>query len=326
MYFAPCDGAHFAHLDGVDPPGVARLVPQWAGAAAAPGDSSTQEAEPNDAPRLRIACIDVGMQNLGVAIMSFDNEWRCPRIEHIERVDLTALDRELAPECFAGNEPRDRVERFIALFGPLLATCRQGIYIERQPVAGLKAVEQLLYKAYEGHAHLVSPNAIHAALRYGKRDGYEYADRKRFVTALSDLFVARTPGAASPGAIASWHLLDERRHDVADAIVIGLWCGMQQRRATAQQGDTRGAPQLSHARGAPTPLGRRPARGRNTRPSTTRVRLAGAAIVKRDSAADQHVVRRMCNSPRHTRKARTGAFAARAADPLRASLRDAMTN
>ncbi|ELR14693.1 uncharacterized protein ACA1_022210 [Acanthamoeba castellanii str. Neff] len=109
-HFAPSGGATLARLDHSDPPGVARLVPRPIDVAAL-ADRGATDAEPAEA----LPCVSRALTlNLGVAVMEFDDGWCRPRISHTERLD-TALDRALAPECFADNEPLDSVARFISL-------------------------------------------------------------------------------------------------------------------------------------------------------------------------------------------------------------------
>ena len=175
----------------------------------ATGGGAAQEVD----TQTTMCCVDVGMYNLGLAFMSHDESWR--RITVVE-VGLVDLVRQGAGS--RSKEPCDRLEKFFASTSLPFRAC-EAIFVERQPLVGMKAIEQLIFWRFRDRAHLISPNSVQARFGITKRLGFGYDERKVAVTRIAGSYLAKHGSRLSR---ARWGRL-QRKHDVADAIVMGMY-------------------------------------------------------------------------------------------------------
>jgi hypothetical protein len=173
---------------------------------------------PPRSSRRRLCFVDVGINNLGIAIFSRDARWREPSVESVDLVDLMALDRGLVPRYAASNETCDRLARFFVSKRDELDAC-EAVFIERQPLCGFKAIEQGIFSRFRDKAVLLSPNALQAHFGLSLRHGYDRDARKVAVVRMAQIFLK---SHATRRAEECWRQL-ERKHDVADAIVMGMY-------------------------------------------------------------------------------------------------------
>jgi hypothetical protein len=170
--------------------------------------------------RFTLCFIDVGIRNLGLAVFSVDRHWVSPSLDYIDRVDLTRLDRSATP--YSGNELSDRVDRFARLYENHLSPCER-VFIERQPLGGVKAVEQLLYSRYRSKAVLLSPISVHNFFQYGSRQGFDYDARKRATVNAADRIVLQYGSGQVKRRWAEMDATGEKKDDVGDPVVMALY-------------------------------------------------------------------------------------------------------
>jgi len=167
--------------------------------------------------------IDVGVVNLALALCRVSSvKQKVTSVVAIERIDLTRLTHRRVPRhaCTLRHDTSemcDRVAHLAQEYDPDWFDRASTVLIERQPLHGLKCVEQLLMARY---AHkmpqLVHPCSVHhwrnvAHLSYDQRKEASVADAERLLmrTTTDDAAVWR-----------SWHALSPRQHDVADALML----------------------------------------------------------------------------------------------------------
>jgi hypothetical protein len=195
--------------------------------------------------RRALAFIDVGRTNMGLCFMTNDSHWNDPVVEHVARVDiaqgpdhggqihhgddaLVAARVERPPEGDC-HETADLVARFVISWGDAFNACER-IFIERQPPGGMRDIEQLLYAALGGSRRVcfLAPNSLHAYFRIGARHGWGvYDQRKVRAEAIAARYISAN-GRAS--GTADWDALGERRHDAADATLMGILVNERKRR------------------------------------------------------------------------------------------------
>ena len=161
---------------------------------------------------MMLLCIDVGLVNLGVALVeaSHDEGLRC----HLaERVDITEF-RCKGGACPLRHEaiPVDWVAHLLEEYGDAFSRA-DVVLIERQPPGGFRCVEQLLYQACREKAVLVQPRSFQAHFGVG---GMEYEERKRQL-----VYIAQRLYRGSEVAAAA--LAAKRAHDVADALLFAAY-------------------------------------------------------------------------------------------------------
>lgn len=172
-----------------------------------------------------VLAIDVGVRNLAMALVDVDRRrGKLMRIVAIELVDLTALRHRRVPRhrCALPHsaEMCDRIAHLVQEYDDeWFARADGGILIERQPLAGLKSVEQLLLATFRDRAELVHPCAVHAWARVAHQT---YDERKRSAVARIDALLAAREAIADAAVRERWRAM-VRAHDVADALMLVLY-------------------------------------------------------------------------------------------------------
>jgi hypothetical protein len=117
--------------------------------------------------------IDVGLINLGMSMVSTNEDHSVMSIMDIELVDLSALDKSLTP--YNTNRTADRVGRLMVCYKHLFDRADH-VLLEAQPLHGLQAVEQLIFVNQRDKIQMMYPATMH--IYYGltrtcdlKRDG-----------------------------------------------------------------------------------------------------------------------------------------------------------
>ena len=169
---------------------------------------------------LKVCSIDVGIVNMGLVGVNvdLDADGRLPpknmaaNFTVCDRIDITQTPHTRVPRCecklYHSKGLYDRVSHFLQEYAPVLDAC-DVLLIERQPLQGLVAVQELVLGHYRDKTVLISPNAMH---KFYGIDHFTYDGRKTQTVAIAA------------------HLLEhhhewlgrmqkeERQHDIADAI------------------------------------------------------------------------------------------------------------
>lgn len=175
--------------------------------------SSTIPISDND--YYSVLCIDIGVINLGMAALIYDKitmEFR--EVVGVDLLDITTFVHENNEVCSL-NHTRTFTDWMEHVFQYHKAAFNGSdkILIERQPPCGFVAVEQLIYSRYRDKCELIAPNSVHKKFDISKLS-YEIRKEKVVEIALKH--------------ITNNDIIDEfnsfnRRHDMADAICIGLY-------------------------------------------------------------------------------------------------------
>ena len=172
-------------------------------------------------PPLRVCSIDVGIVHLALVGVELDTDDRgmlrkplCATFTACELVDLTCLPhtRVKRRECKLHHSKGlyDRVAHFLQEFAPVLDAC-DVLLIERQPIQGLVAVEQLILGHHRDKTTLVSPNAMHKFFNISQ---YTYEGRKAHTVAIATKLLEHHHD------VLKQMQAHERQHDIADALVL----------------------------------------------------------------------------------------------------------
>lgn len=159
-----------------------------------------------------VVSVDPGIRNLGVVCgVVVDN--RVARIEKCIHSDITKLihNRVSEKNCTLhhSNDTCDRIRHFLQEHEEDFHKADR-ILIERQPIGGLKDVEQLIHDTFREKSTLVSPTKMHIYFGISK---LSYDERK-----------VKTIEFATPHLDGNdaWHSTDDKSH-VADACCILLY-------------------------------------------------------------------------------------------------------
>lgn len=175
-----------------------------------------------------VIAIDVGWINVGFVVAHLSVTFENLSIDSVKRVDLTneqqmhqRVPRNKCSLCHT-SDATDRVDHLIQEFEPEF-TRADFILLERQPITGLVHVEQLLYKAFRHKTTLCHPIRMHKWLGIRHLD-YEQRKTETVKRALS--YVQHLSG---------WPDVNERQHDIADAVCMLQYWSHQQRLLWHQQ-------------------------------------------------------------------------------------------
>jgi len=166
---------------------------------------------------MQLSAIDVGMTNLGLAVIEVTQDWKWSKVLRLERISLNRLLHKHVKraQCTLHHtkEASDYVDHFHQEYGHLFADSKF-ILIERQPPEGMKHIEQLLFRQYRDKAQLVHPRTLHKFL---KMQHLDYEQRKKRAVELARKQLQE---------IDSKYVMDdktERQHDIADAVNFLAW-------------------------------------------------------------------------------------------------------
>ena len=163
-----------------------------------------------------ILCIDIGIVHLGFAGIIFDEEYNFERVFGVDMIDITEFHH---PEgvthetCHLHHTKTftDWLEHVFWKYEHIFDGV-DGIIIERQPPQGLVAIEQLIFSKYRNKCELVSPNSMH---KYFGINHMTYERRKEATMNIATYHIS------DQTVLAEYHSF-ERKHDIADAICLGL--------------------------------------------------------------------------------------------------------
>ena len=167
---------------------------------------------------ISLLCIDIGVVNLGLTAIICEKEtYKFIDVVGVDRVDITTfLHPEGTHRCDCKlNHTRtfsDWMDHVFEYYKDVFKNV-DNIIIERQPPTGFVVVEQLIYSKYRHKCYLVSPNSVHKYLGISKLN---YDDRKKYMEELALKYIS------SP-KVREEYLSFERKHDMADALGIGLY-------------------------------------------------------------------------------------------------------
>lgn len=153
--------------------------------------------------------IDVGIINLALVQIEIDDAtWEIKRVCACHRVDMTR-------GC-QSRETADRVVAMVAKYQVVFDTS-DVVLIERQPLTGITAVEELLFYMFRQKCKKISPNSMHKYFGIGHLD---YEGRKEQTVSRARPWLKEQEG---------WIRNADRQHDMADAMCIILWWREQNR-------------------------------------------------------------------------------------------------
>lgn len=159
---------------------------------------------------MHVVCIDVGIINMGVVCVNVDESR--PGVPHhpftlkvnrLERVDITSFDEKV-------KELAHRMRLFFDHFQKEFDEADH-ILVERQPLCGCIAVQELILYRFPEKTEFLSPSQMHRCI---KIQHLTYEERK-----VATVFAARHLLCNHTRALAGFEALG-RKHDVADAICL----------------------------------------------------------------------------------------------------------
>lgn len=171
---------------------------------------------------MRILSFDIGIIHLAAVVVDIPDDAlkRSERIPmavlHCDLINITEYTHNTVPtsECKLHHtrEITDRVHHMLQEYAPKWRDCEK-VLLERQPLCGLVHVEALLFNHFRQKVAKVSPNAMHK--HFGLSDDYE--TRKQQTVAMAHAWLH--------DRWTQW----ERRHDVADALVLAAYWATKER-------------------------------------------------------------------------------------------------
>lgn len=158
-------------------------------------------------------CIDVGIINLGMSIITTDFEYNIKDVNAVDLINISDFkcDKDVC-KLKHNKMCSDWVDHLIQNFGIAFEQVNN-IFIERQPPSGLVSVEQLILSKFRDKTILIHPCSMHKFFNISK---YDYEDRKKFTEKIAI------------DSIKTDNIKDifnsfERKHDMADSICIGIF-------------------------------------------------------------------------------------------------------
>lgn len=166
-----------------------------------------------------ILSIDIGIRHLGISVGYVDKSWKLIEITWVTMIDITKFSHDyVLKDCKCPlhhtRSMADWLEHVFIDYEPVFKEVDH-ILLERQPLAGLVAIEQLIYYRWREKCHLISPRSMHKHFCIGS---YDYDTRKQ-----KTMEIAEKKFYWHPRAI-EWYKSYERRHDIADSIcLMAFW-------------------------------------------------------------------------------------------------------
>lgn len=163
-----------------------------------------------------IVSIDVGIIHLGLVQGKINKDGFLVALPVVELVDLTNLAHTVVKrkhcKLYHSKELSDRLDHFYQEYAHIFNDADL-ILIERQPIHGLQAVQQSLFKQFRDRVILISPNKMHAHFKLCKC----YEGRKVQTTAILKEVFRKIPHDSR-----RLHAMD-RLHDIGDAVCILIY-------------------------------------------------------------------------------------------------------
>lgn len=166
-----------------------------------------------------VLSIDVGILNLGMSVTIIDSEFNIQEITWVNLYDITKYthDHFLDKKTCNLNHTKAIADWMEHLFIDKqdLFDNVDYILLERQPLSGLVAIEQLIYYKYRDKCHLISPRSMHCFFRINNND---YESRK-----IETIKIALDKYYWNPDAINIFNSFN-RKHDISDSIcLMAFW-------------------------------------------------------------------------------------------------------
>ena len=143
-----------------------------------------------------IVGIDVGVQNLAMAVGSCSASYTNLTITAVERVNLMSTCTVTGCTLHHTGMASDRVAHFLQARAAVFAEA-DTVVIERQPPGGLRDVEQVLVTRLRDKAVVMAPQTMHVAIG---SNGLPYAERKVAAIARASLLVPDIAARFAPKA------------------------------------------------------------------------------------------------------------------------------
>lgn len=160
-----------------------------------------------------ILSIDVGIKHLGLV---WSDVAKTTSFKDIKLLDMTAMlhKKVKKAECklYHDNCICDWLEHLFQEIEWFVEA--DHILIEKQPLSGLIAVEQLIMSRFRNKTHLVSPNAMHAWFGISQ---FDYERRKENTVKLCSHFFEQNQ--TNEQVLETFKNLN-RKHDIADAVCL----------------------------------------------------------------------------------------------------------
>lgn len=162
---------------------------------------------------MKILSIDVGILHLAIVGAEVNDLVRTrvilpEEIYFCELINITELINECNVGCKLYHEKTlcDYMMHLFQKFSQVFEDADK-ILIERQPLQGIVAVQELILREYRGKSTLVSPNSMHKYFQIGD---YTYEQRKVIVVKTAKTYLLGF----------KQFCFNERQHDMADAFCI----------------------------------------------------------------------------------------------------------
>lgn len=176
-----------------------------------------------DSQTTKVLAIDVGIKNLGLVFLHLKDDMTIARIEDLQLVDITQMAHHRMPykKCTLHHQSciSDWLEHVFQEY-PWFQQADH-ILVERQPITGIVAVEQLIMNRFRDKTILLCPSTMH---RHFGIDNYDYQQRKECTIKIA-LYVLRelNPKESEVNNLESKFMAQSRCHDVADAICFAVY-------------------------------------------------------------------------------------------------------
>lgn len=176
-----------------------------------------EKAQTQNPEILKFISIDVGILNLAILEIDIKKEKHCLKISEITNchlINITELVEWCSDKTCTLQHNKCISDYMSHLFKeyPIFDKADK-ILVERQPLFGLTAVQEIINYQYSNKVELVSPNGMHAFFGINKKSGdseKDYEMRKNFVTKYSEPYLNK---------FKIFNELD-RKHDLADTVCL----------------------------------------------------------------------------------------------------------
>ena len=164
-----------------------------------------------------LICIDIGLHHLGICGMTVKQpQWEFDRVIGYDLMNITTFPHPpdmCRGNCCLGHTKTfvDWMEHIFQFYEPIFEGCTK-ILLERQPPQGFVVIEQLIFGKYRDKTELIHPCSMHKFFGINRLD---YLERKQKVEEIALNYFNDEQTTE--------FLNMERRHDIADALCLGLF-------------------------------------------------------------------------------------------------------
>lgn len=167
-----------------------------------------------------ILSIDIGVKHLGISVGYVSECWKLLEITWVDLIDITKFTHinclkglsECNCELRHTRTIADWMEHIFHEYSPIFEECNY-ILVERQPITGLVAVEQIIFYRWREKCVLVSPRSMH---KYFNLSHYDYERRKQKTEKIAESVNWHTRARQRYQCYA-------RKHDISDSICLMLY-------------------------------------------------------------------------------------------------------